>query len=522
MVKALYYTRSNSNCFRASIRVRDPHEYLGKGKDLGINCFLVPANYDGITRGLRHDPMGVPFYNSPIYGKDVIVDVDHIIGGESGIGTGWTMLMECLAAGRGIMLPATSAGGAQTAFKYVSAYSQVRKQFGVEIGNFEGIQEALARIGGGSYYLEAMRQYTVAGIDQNEKPPVITAMAKYNSTETVRKILIDGMDIVGGAGISLGPKNVIGHAYINAPIGVTVEGANILTRSMIVFGQGAIRCHPHVLGQIQAIENNNLSQFDNSFWSHLGHFASNKIRMVVLLLTNGIFATYGGVRPGRYVKQLKRVAAAFAFLADFSMFTLQGKLKQKEMLTGRFADIFSNLYISISILSKFYNEGSKKEDRPFVEWGLSTLLERMHHDLVGIFNNFLVLKPFALILRIFPISTGPSDALTQKVARLMQQDTEQRLRFTKLAYVSDNAEDALNKLEETFKLHHKSKDILKKVKKHIKKGDLPKKQFYYLLDEIKEKKLLTDQEVETLVKLEKDRYEAIEVDSFTLDEYKVH
>ncbi|RYZ66623.1 MAG: acyl-CoA dehydrogenase, partial [Proteobacteria bacterium] len=264
-----------------AFRLRDPNNLLGKGEDLGITAGLIPAKTQGVVIGRRHDPLGVPFHNCPTQGKDVVVSVDTIVGGLAGVGRGWQMVNECLAAGRGISLPAQSVGGGKMVMRVVSAHASVRKQFGVPIGMFEGIEEPMARIGGYTYLMEAARRYTLGAIDKGLKPSVITAMAKYNQTELARKIINDGMDVMGGAGISRGPKNLLAHLYIGTPIGITVEGANILTRTLIIFGQGALRGHPYAFDVAVSIGEKNVKNFDRAFFGMFGNIIRNMFRSVV-------------------------------------------------------------------------------------------------------------------------------------------------------------------------------------------------------------------------------------------------
>ncbi|RYZ99655.1 MAG: acyl-CoA dehydrogenase, partial [Proteobacteria bacterium] len=286
-----------------AVKIKDPQNLLGKGTDPGITCLLVPSSAPGVTLGKRHDPLNTPFYNCPTRGKDVIVNAEEaIIGGIDGVGQGWKMLMACLGAGRGISLPAQSTGGVQLAAQISSAHATVRKQFGMSVGKFEGVEEPLARIAGSAYMLEASRRFTCGALDKGLKPSVVTAIAKFNSTEIMRKSVNDAMDILGGSGISRGPKNVLASAYIAIPIGITVEGANILTRTLMIFGQGALRAHPYALKEVMAIENNSLKDFDAAFMGHIGHVVRNSFRSVLLSLTRGLLASTPGGGAGRHYR----------------------------------------------------------------------------------------------------------------------------------------------------------------------------------------------------------------------------
>jgi len=318
-----------------AFKLRDPENLLGRGENLGITCALVPTNTAGVVIGRRHDPLFTPFYNCPTQGHDVIVPIDAIVGGAEWAGKGWRMLTESLAAGRGISLPAQSAGGTKLGTRVISAYASVRMQFGLPIGKFEGIEEPVARIAGYNYMLEAMRKFTLGAIDQGSKPAVVTAIAKYNSTEIGRKVINDAMDVAGGSGISRGPRNLLAHYYVATPIGITVEGANILTRTLIIFGQGALRAHPYALKEVEAIAARDLKAFDLAFWGHIGHIIRNLFRSVVLSLTRGAFAGSPVSGPtARYYRKLSWASATFAIMADIAMGALGGSLKVRGRWTA--------------------------------------------------------------------------------------------------------------------------------------------------------------------------------------------
>ncbi len=372
-----------------AFKLRDPENLLGKGEYPGITCALIPTDLKGVVLGMRHNPMGVPFYNCPTEGHDVIVPVDAIIGGAEGAGQGWRMLMESLAAGRGISLPASAAGGSKGVFRVASAHAKVRKQFGLPIGLFEGIEEPLAEIGGFNYTMEAARKYTCGALAQGVAPAVVTAIAKYNFTELQRRIVNHGMDILGGNAISWGPRNLLASAYMNTPIGITVEGANILTRTLMIFGQGAIRCHPYIYDEIQGLMQQDLGRFDGAFTSHIGHTVRNAFRALLLTLTRGRLASSPvGGPSAKYWRKLSWASASFAFLADVALIGLGGNLKRKEKITGRFADIFSWLYLCAATLRRFEAEGRRKEDLPYFEWAMQYGFGEMQKAFDGLFKNF--------------------------------------------------------------------------------------------------------------------------------------
>ncbi|MBY0385836.1 acyl-CoA dehydrogenase, partial [bacterium] len=343
-----------STLLGVAFRLYDPENLLGLGEDLGITCALIPTKTPGVIVGQRHDPLGVPFYNCPTQGKDVVIDLEEcVVGGREGCGKGWTMLMDCLAAGRGISLPSQGAGAGKLATRVVSAHATNRKQFGVSIGKLEGVEEAIAKIVGYTYIMEACRKFTAGAIDKGIKPPVVTAIAKYFNTELMRKTLNEAMDVLGGAGISLGPRNTVGHGYIAAPIAITVEGANIMTRTLIIFGQGALRAHPYAYKEVAAIEKNDAKAFDQAFWGHIGHIFHNLFRSFVLSWTRGYFASSPGGSLRRYYQKLSWASASFAILADIAMGTLGGRLKMKGKITGRFADVLGWMYLATSVIRRF-------------------------------------------------------------------------------------------------------------------------------------------------------------------------
>lgn len=511
-----------------AFRLRDPENLLGRGEDLGITCALIPSDTKGVEIGLRHDPLGVPFYNCPTEGHDVEVNAeDCIIGGLERAGDGWGMLMESLGAGRGISLPAQSTGGLKLATLVTTAHSTIRKQFGLSIGKFEGVEEPLSRIVGTNYLLEAMRKYTLGALDQGIKPPVVTAMAKYNATEMGRQSINDAMDIVGGAGITMGPRNLLAVPYIATPIGITVEGANILTRTLMVFGQGALRAHPYAFKEVNAAENGDVKAFDEAFWGHMGHVSHNKSRSFVLSLTRGWIAGRGyGHGVGRYFQKLSWVSASFAIMADIAMATLGGQLKFKEKITGRFADILSWMYIGTAVLRKYKADGYRKEDLPFVHYSMQLALFNIQKSFDGIFANYDVpvigwffRGPIRWWSRLNSLSNYPSDQLQQDICRLMMEDSEQRQRFTEGVFVPQSKEDQLGRLENAFKHIKAAEAVEKKIKKAIRTKALPKKRVAALIDEALEKGIITAEEKAVISKAEELRWDAIQVDDFTQADY---
>ncbi|MBE9046023.1 acyl-CoA dehydrogenase [Pleurocapsales cyanobacterium LEGE 10410] len=508
-----------------AFRLRDPDNLLGKGEDVGITCALIHTDTPGVIINRRHDPMGVPFYNSPTIGKDVVVPIDQIIGGVEQAGQGWKMLMQSLAAGRGISFPATCTGIAKLVTRVTGAYARVRKQFGLNIGRFAGVEEPLARIGGLTYLMEAARLYTVAAVDRGEQPAVISAIAKYNFTELSRQIINDGMDIMGGAGICRGERNLLANIYSATPIPITVEGANILTRTMIIFGQGAIRSHPYVYREIDALNQNNIKAFDRFFWQHLGSIVRNFFRTVLLSLSRGYLARspVSGT-TAKYYRKLAWASASFAWLTDLALIRYGGSLKRQEKLTGRFADILSWMYLATATLRRFEAEGRNAEDLPLVNWSMQYAFARMQQGFEGILNNMPVplFGIFASWWRFNPLGKMPADKLGSKIARIMQTPGTQRDRLTADIYLPTNPQEALGRLENAFLLAVKSESILKKIKSAIAQDKLPQGQPTALVRHALEAGIISLDEVELLTQAELARNDAIQVDSFTIEEYQKH
>ncbi len=511
-----------------AFKLEDPENLLGGGEHRGITCALIPASTPGVILGKRHDPLGVAFWNCPTEGEDVVVKLeDAVIGGGEGVGKGWRMLMQSLAAGRGISLPASSVGGIKGAARVASAHALVRKQFGLPIGKFEGIEEPLARIGGWAYLTEAARRYTCGALDSGAKPAVVTAIMKYNTTELFRKAVNDGMDILGGNGISRGPRNTMASAYMGIPVSITVEGANILTRTLMIFGQGAIRCHPYALAEMQALTNWDVKAFDAVFWKHIGHVVRNKTRAIALSISRGRLASspVSGI-AAPYWRKIAWSSATFAFLADVAMGTLGGDLKRKEKLTGRFADIFSWMYLASATLVRFEAEGRRKEDEPFMRWSLEYAFAQMQAGFDGLFQNmevpgfsWLMRGPVAAWSRFNRLSAGPSDELSHKVAAAMLVPGEQRNRLFDGIFVPDDAQHPLGRYENAMTLAHQSDEIAKRIKAAVRSGELKMARPLALVQSALEASLITAEEADLMARSEAASYDAIQVDSFDVEEY---
>lgn len=511
-----------------AFKLRDPENHLGKGEYPGITCALVPSETEGIKLGRRHDPLGIPFYNCPIDGEDAVISVDQIIGGPEQAGNGWRMLMESLGVGRGISLPAQSVGGAKVATRALGAYTAVRRQFGINIGKFEGIEEPMARVGGFTYLMDAARRYTCAGLDIGEKPSVVTAIAKYNFTELGRKIVNDAMDIQGGAGISRGPRNIFAHSYMSMPIAITVEGANILTRSLMIFGQGAIRCHPYAYDEIDALTRGDTKAFDENFWKHIGHVVRNFGRSLLMSLSRGAIAPSPvGGPASRYYKKLSWASASFALLADIALGSYGGGLKIKEKISGRFADILSWMYLATATLRRYDAEGQREEDRIFFEWSMDYAFAQIQEAFDAIYReikvpglSWLFRGPIALWSRMNRIGSSPSDKLGHKVAQAMQQRGEQRDRITDGIYIPEETDQALGRYENAMRLLEEAEPVYRKIRAATKKKELPKTQPRFVIDQAREKGIISDEEAELIRKAEEARVDVVQVDEFTLEEYE--
>ena len=511
-----------------AFRLYDPDNLLGKGRDLGITCALVPTDTPGVQLDRRHDPMGVPFFNSPTEGHDVILPIDQIIGGVEQAGQGWKMLMQSLAAGRGISFPATCTGVAKLVARVTSAHSVVRQQFGLSIGRFEGIEEPLARIAGLTYLIDAARLYTCGAVDQGEQPAVVSAIAKYNSTELARQIINDGMDVLGGNGICRGPRNLLANIYTATPISITVEGANILTRSLMIFGQGAIRCHHYLYAEIQALYDHDLASFDQLIWSHLGTIGRNGTRSLLLSLSRGRLVRSPVPGPTAvYYRKLAWTSALFALLTDVALLTYGGNLKRKEKLTGRFADILSWQYLAVATLRRFEAEGRQPEDLPLVQWGLQHALTQIQQGLAGILQNlqvpgltWLFRGPLHLALQLNPIATPPSDRLGGRVARSLQSSGSGRDRLTAGIYLPTDPQEALGRLEQAFDLAHQADTILQRLKTASRQGVLPAAKPDQLVDLAYRAKLISAADLALLHQAEAARLDAIQVDDFSLEDYQ--
>ncbi|OEE94912.1 acyl-CoA dehydrogenase FadE [Vibrio crassostreae] len=513
-----------------AFKLRDPDGLLGDQKDLGITCALIPTDLKGVEIGNRHFPLNVPFQNGPTQGDDIFVPIDFIIGGQKMAGQGWRMLVECLSVGRGITLPSNSTGGIKSAALATGAYARIRRQFKQPIGRMEGVEEPLARLAGNAYVMDAASNLTVAGIDLGEKPSVISAIVKYHCTHRGQRSIIDAMDIVGGKGICLGPSNFLARGYQGSPIAITVEGANILTRSMIIYGQGAIRCHPYVLNEMEAAYSESsdaLDKFDSALAGHVSFTMSNLVRSLWFGLTDGrgsdapTPSNKTDKQTQRYYQQLNRYSANLALLSDISMVVLGGSLKRRERLSARLGDILSQLYLGSATLKRFESEGSHAEDLPLVHWGMQDSLRQTEVAIDEFLANFpnpvigrllrVVLMPFGRIRR------APNDKLDSKVAHILQTPSETRSRIGRGQYLEATEYNPVGKIEKALEVILQAEPLFDKVCK-----ETHQKRAFLRLDLVAqlglEKGILTQDEANLLISAEEHRLYTINVDDFSPEE----
>ena len=505
-----------------AFKLSDPDRLLGGEEELGITCALIPTSTPGVEIGRRHFPLNVPFQNGPTQGKDIFVPIDYIIGGPAMAGQGWRMLVECLSVGRGITLPSNATGGLKSVAMATGAYAHIRRQFKISIGKMEGIEEPLARIAGNAYVMDAAASLITYGIMLGEKPAVLSAIVKYHCTHRGQRSIIDAMDITGGKGIMLGTGNFLARAYQGAPIAITVEGANILTRSMMIFGQGAIRCHPYVLDEMAAAQNNDVNAFDKLLFKHIGHVGSNKVRSFWLGLTRGLTSsspTRDATR--RYYQHMNRLSANLALLSDVSMAVLGGSLKRRERISARLGDVLSQLYLASAVLKRYDDEGRNEADLPLVHWGVQDALyqaEQAIDDLLVNFPNRLVAG--ALRVAIFPTGRhylAPSDKLDHKVAKILQVPSATRSRIGRGQYLTPSEHNPVGLLEEALLDVMAADPIHQRLCK-----ELGKNLSFTRLDELARnalaKGLINQDEADILVRAETSRLRSINVDDFAPDE----
>ncbi len=509
-----------------AFKLYDPDHLMGTKTEYGITCALIPRHTAGISIGRRHFPLNSPFQNGPIHGENIFIPLEWIIGGSKKAGKGWVMLMECLAAGRAISLPANALGGAKILSYAAGAYARVRRQFNLPIGRFEGIQEPLARLAAYTYLMDATRTFAVSTIDAGEKPSVASAIVKYHVTELGRKVGCDGMDIFGGKGICLGPKNFLARGYEGAPIAITVEGANILTRNMIIFGQGALRCHPYVLSEMEAGRMQDfqaaLPLFDKAVIKHMGFALSNIVRSITLGLSGALFVSAPKGVMKRYFQHATRFSSVFALLVDVCMLVYGGKLKKKESISARLSDIISFLYLLSATLKHYDDQGNKEDDLPLVQYACLHCLFSLQESIDGIIKNFPI-RPIAwmLTILIFPLGkpfTKPRDSFNRKIAQLMMTPSETRDRLSAGAYLASVPENPLGDIQDALLKSIEAEAADKFIRTAKKEGKVSGYTFTDCAQAALHQQLISEEEFDKVMQATEARRKVIAVDDFSEEE----
>ncbi|MDO9321912.1 MAG: acyl-CoA dehydrogenase [Pseudomonas sp.] len=515
-----------------AFKAYDPEHLLGEQEDLGISLALVPTDTPGVEIGRRHLPLGAAFMNGPNSGKDVFIPLEFLIGGQAMLGKGWMMLMNCLSVGRSISLPAVGTGAAKYTSLVTGQYAQIREQFNVPLAAFEGIQESLARIGGNTWLMDSARILTANAVDLGEKPSVLSAILKYHLTERGRECISHAMDVHGGKGIIVGPNNYLARSWQAAPIFITVEGANILSRNLMIFGQGAIRCHPYVLKEMALAGREDQAQalleFDQLLLQHIGFAVSNSASSLILSLTLGGFSEVPGDNLSRpYFRALNRLAAAFALLADCSMMLLGGELKRRERLSARLGDVLSHLYLASAALKRYHDLDSPAYLRPCVSWALEESLGHAERALAELLNNFpsRILGGLLRVL-VFPFGrrhSGPSDALDAEIAAILGRPSGDPALEALLAgcYRPKQENDAVGALQHAVNLIGASQPLQKKLHLALKAGQVNPAAGENAIDAALAAGALSAEEAQTLHQAEAARRRVIDVDDFSQDELKL-
>lgn len=510
-----------------AIRLFDPDNLIGKGSSLGITLCLVPATHPGVESGRRHHPLYLGFMNGPTRGRDVFIPLDWVIGGAAMVGQGWHMLMECLSAGRGISLPALSTACGQLAYRMTGGYARVRRQFNMPISSFEGVSEALGQIAGLTYFLEACRILTATAVDQKIRPAIASAISKYHMTEMARRVIMHAMDIHGGHGIQAGPENYLANAHLGIPISITVEGANILTRNLIIFGQGAIRCHPYLLEEVDqftakpSLERSR--KLDKLLFAHAGHAVSLVVRNIWCGLTGGrlLFSPERG-KSAKYYRQLSRMSAAFALLSEVTLMLLGGELKRKERLSARLGDILSQLYLSSAVLKYFHDQGKPASDIPYVQWCLQHALVDIQNTIEDLTENYPS-PVIGKVLRhvIFPWGRAyakPSDSLHASITAAMLEPSPLRDRLTRLFHRPTTKKTATARVDAALLQVNRIEPILKKIHQALRSGEInPASSFEQQLHQAVRIHLLSEDEALSLTQYNNLYQDVIRVDEFSPD-----
>lgn len=508
-----------------AFKLEDPNHLLGETGDLGITVALVPADSPGITQGERHNPFGMAFQNGPLHGRDVFVPMEQIIGGAEQAGRGWRMLMESLGDGRAISLPALSTAAGKVATRVTGAYARLRSQFKIPIGQFEGVEEKLARIAASTYMMDAARQVTLSGLDAGENPSVVSAIMKYNLTERARQIVDDALDIHGGAGVCLGPKNLLSQLDAYTTVGITVEGANILTRNLITFGQGALRCHPYLLDELTAADDDDpeagARAFDAALVGHIGYGIRNGARSLLLGLSGGRLARPPvGTDPALAYcwRGFERMSAAFGIATDLLLLSLRGELKRRERISARMADALSQLYLGTVTLKHYEEKGALPEDRPLVEWVCADCLYTIQESLYDVASN-LSNRPIAWLIRVLALPLGrrlkrPADRLDARIAPLIMQPGETRARLAEGMFLPGTDGRRLKTIDEALRRSVEAEPLIRRIRKQVRVDAVADDELEPRLSECVSAELVTEKEKQTILEAERLRREVISVDSF--------
>jgi len=512
-----------------AFRMYDPEGLIGDKQDIGITLALLPRDTAGVEIGRRAMPLNSPFQNGPIRGKDVFIPLSQLIGGEAYAGKGWQMLVECLSIGRSITLPSTASGGSKFGAVVTGSYARIRKQFGLSVGRFEGVEEALARIGGNAYTISALAEASAAAVARGELPAVPSTISKYHCTEMGREVARDTMDIIGGKGIILGPRNFAGRNWQAAPIMITVEGANIMTRSLMIFGQGAILCHPWVLKEMKAATlpdpDERLREFDRNLFGHIGFAISNAVRSFWFGLTSArLGKAPGDAYTRRYYRKLNRYSAALALCADTSMLLLGGKLKFKESLSGRLGDVLSNLYIASALLKRYQDEGCPVTDQPLLAWSIHNATFKIEKAFSGALRNFPI-RPIGWLLwaLVFPLGRRaqyPSDRLGHKVASLLMSPNEARDRLGKGVFLTPTANNPGGRIASYLQKAVLAEPVERKFLKALKQKGIEAHDFASQLEEGVREGWITADERRQLEELRELTIDTISVDDFDPEELR--
>lgn len=521
-----------------AIKVKDPDQLLGAETDLGVTCVMIPSNTEGVHQGARHLPMNQVFMNGPTWGDDVFIPMDYIIGGQAMIGKGWVMLMECLSVGRAISLPALATGAGKHCSLTTGAYAAIRSQFGRSISDFEGVQEALERVAGYTYMMDSARRMTAAMLDRGIKPSIPSALLKYRNTDLMRVVVNHSMDVVAGRAVISGPRNFLARVYQSLPISITVEGANILTRSLMVYGQGAVRCHPYLIREIAAASAEPspqvLKEFDQAFFGHLAHALSNVVRSFGLALSGGwLSRTPKDKGPNQYYRQLNRYSASFALLTDINLALVGGNLKVRERLSGRMADALVGLYYGSAALKRYHDLGHPEYLNPLLHWSVQSALHDTQKALDDSIRNFPQrwVRPLLRLL-IFPLGTRtplPSDEMGTLTANTISRPGHARDSLVEGVYINSSPDDAVGRVLTAFALHSASAELLKKLDKAIRQDETGKvkgipillaDQRPQVLDWARQNDILSDLEAQQVDNALAAIYDAIQVDAFEAEVFQ--